>query len=126
MASVKKPGEREIDVCDTACAINKKLVAAVKKKMRDEETLLNLADLFKMFSDSTRVKIIGALLNAEMCVCDIAALTGATVSAVSHQLRVLRGSKLVKFRREGKVVYYSLEDDHVKNIFEQGVSHVCE
>jgi len=98
----------------------------VKKKMRDEETLLNLADLFKMFSDSTRVKIIGALLNAEMCVCDIAALTGATVSAVSHQLRVLRGSKLVKFRREGKVVHYSLEDDHVKNIFEQGVSHVCE
>jgi ArsR family transcriptional regulator len=94
--------------------------------MPEEETLLNLADLFKMFGDSTRVKILCALFNAEMCVCDIAALLGMTQSAISHQLRALRQTKLVKYRRDGKVVYYSLDDDHVKNIFDLGLLHVCE
>ncbi|MDR2485446.1 MAG: metalloregulator ArsR/SmtB family transcription factor [Treponema sp.] len=94
--------------------------------MPDEEVLLDLADLFKMFGDSTRIKIINALLHSEMCVCDIAALLGMTKSAISHQLRSLRQTKLVKFRREGKVVYYSLDDDHVNTIFDQGLLHVCE
>jgi DNA-binding transcriptional ArsR family regulator len=88
--------------------------------------LLDLADLFKMFGDSTRVKIISALLNTEMCVCDIAALLGMSKSAISHQLRSLRQTKLVKFRRDGKTVYYSLDDDHVKTIFAQDLLHVSE
>jgi DNA-binding transcriptional ArsR family regulator len=94
--------------------------------MPDDEALFNLAELFKMFSDSTRIRIMSALLNAEMCVCDIAALLSMTKSAISHQLRSLRQTKLVKSRREGKVVYYSLNDDHVATIFAQGLSHVCE
>jgi DNA-binding transcriptional ArsR family regulator len=94
--------------------------------MPDDEMLFNLADLFKMFGDSTRVRIVSALLHSEMCVCDIAALLGMSKSAISHQLRSLRQTKLVKNRRDGKVVYYSLDDDHVKTIFAQGLSHVSE
>ncbi|MDR1787441.1 MAG: metalloregulator ArsR/SmtB family transcription factor [Treponema sp.] len=116
---------RASDVCETI-VIHRKVVTQARRKMPAEETLLDLADLFKMFSDSTRVKILSALLVSELCVCDLAALVGMTVSAVSHQLRVLRSSKLVKFRREGKIVFYSPADDHVKTIFEQGLSHVCE
>jgi ArsR family transcriptional regulator len=85
-----------------------------------------LAELFKIFGDSTRIKIICALFEAEMCVCDIAALLKMTQSAVSHQLRVLKTSRLVKHRREGKVIYYSLDDEHVKNIFNQGLEHITE
>jgi DNA-binding transcriptional ArsR family regulator len=117
--------EERNDVCETSF-IHEFVVAEVRTKMPDEEILLNLADLFKMFGDSTRVKIISALLNAEMCVCDIAALLGMTKSAISHQLRSLRQTKLVKFRRDGKIVYYSLDDDHVKTIFAQGLLHVSE
>lgn len=94
--------------------------------MPDEENLLDLADLFKVFGDSTRVKILCALFHSEMCVCDIAALLGMTKSAISHQLRVLKQSKLIKNRRDGKVVYYSLDDEHVKTIFDQGLAHVTE
>jgi DNA-binding transcriptional ArsR family regulator len=94
--------------------------------MPDDEALLDLADLFKVFGDSTRVKIICALLRAEMCVCDIAALLGMSKSAISHQLRTLRQTRLVKYRREGKVVYYSLQDEHVGTIFGQGLVHVSE
>jgi DNA-binding transcriptional ArsR family regulator len=94
--------------------------------MPDEEELLVLADLFKMFADSTRVKIISALQLSEMCVCDIAVLLGMTKSAISHQLRALRQTRLVKYRRDGKVVYYSLDDEHVKSIFAQGLLHVGE
>jgi DNA-binding transcriptional ArsR family regulator len=106
--------------------IHEEVVAAVRKEMPADEALLDLADLFKVFSDSTRVKILCALLRAEMCVCDIAALLGMSKSAISHQLRTLRQTRLVKYRREGKVVYYSLEDEHVGNIFDQGLVHVCE
>jgi ArsR family transcriptional regulator len=113
------------DQCDCT-VIHEKTVAAVRKNMPDEERLLDLADLFKMFGDSTRVKIICALFNAPMCVCDIAALLGMSKSAISHQLRSLRQTKLVRFRREGKIVYYSLDDDHVKTIFDQGLAHVGE
>jgi DNA-binding transcriptional ArsR family regulator len=106
--------------------IHEEVVAAVRKEMPGDEILLDLADLFKVFSDSTRIKILYALLRAEMCVCDIAALLGMSKSAISHQLRTLRQTRLVKYRREGKVVYYSLEDEHVGNIFDQGLVHVCE
>jgi DNA-binding transcriptional ArsR family regulator len=94
--------------------------------MPADEHLIDLADLFKVFGDSTRVKIICALFRAEMCVCDIAVLLGMTKSSISHQLRVLKQAKLVEYRRDGKVVYYSLADDHVKNIFDQGLLHVLE
>jgi ArsR family transcriptional regulator len=115
----------DIDKCDCH-VIHEDIVNAVKKKLPNEELLLDLADLFKVFGDSTRVKIISALLHSEMCVCDIAALLGMTKSAISHQLRELRQSKLVKYRREGKVVYYSLDDEHVETLFNQGLTHVSE
>jgi ArsR family transcriptional regulator len=102
------------------------VVKRVKKRMPGEESLFDLAELFKVFGDSTRVRIISALLFAEMCVCDIAALLDMSKSAVSHQLRVLRQSRLVKFRRDGKVVFYSLDDMHVGAIFRQGLAHVSE
>jgi ArsR family transcriptional regulator len=119
----------DIDNCGSSCdcnVIHEDIVRAVKKKLPREELLLDLADLFKVFGDSTRVKIIGALIHSEMCVCDIAALLGMTKSAISHQLRELRQSKLVKHRREGKVVYYSLDDEHVETLFNQGLTHVSE
>ncbi|MDL2238226.1 metalloregulator ArsR/SmtB family transcription factor [Christensenellaceae bacterium OttesenSCG-928-K19] len=115
----------ETDRCDCD-TIHEEVVAQVREKMPEDEDMLNLADLFKVFSDSTRVKIISALQHSEMCVCDIAVLLGMTKSAISHQLRALRQSKLVKNRKEGKVVYYSLDDDHVGTILEQGLIHVRE
>jgi DNA-binding transcriptional ArsR family regulator len=115
----------DIDKCDST-VIHKAVVSKVRKSMPREEVLFDLADLFKVFGDSTRVKIISALLHSEMCVCDIAALLGMTKSAISHQLKELRQTKLVKNRRNGKVVYYSLDDEHVGEIFRQGLVHVCE
>lgn len=106
--------------------IHEEVVNNVKGKLPDDETLYDLGELFKVFGDTTRVKILCALIEAEMCVCDIAALLGMTQSAVSHQLRVLKQSRLVKPRKEGKVVYYSLEDEHVTNIFAQGLVHIKE
>jgi ArsR family transcriptional regulator len=118
-------GREDIDRCDCT-VIHEEVVNRVRKLMPGEEDLFNLADLFKVFGDSTRVRIISALLHSEMCVCDIAALLGMTKSAISHQLRALRQTKLVKYRRDGKVVYYSLADEHVGMIFNQGLTHVCE
>lgn len=115
----------DIDKCDCT-VIHEDVVREVGLLMPEEENLLDLADLFKVFGDSTRVKILCALFHAELCVCDIAALLGMTKSAISHQLRLLKQSKLVKNRRDGKVVYYSLDDEHVKNIFDQGLAHVEE
>ncbi|MDR0641333.1 MAG: metalloregulator ArsR/SmtB family transcription factor [Treponema sp.] len=106
--------------------IHEDVVREVRARMPGEEDLMELADLFKVFGDSTRVRIISALLHAEMCVCDIAALLGMSKSAISHQLRTLRQTKLVKYRREGKVVFYSLDDEHVENIFSQGLTHIGE
>lgn len=94
--------------------------------MPDDEILYDLADLFKIFADSTRIKILYALLESEMCVCDIAQLLGMNQSAISHQLRVLKQSKLVKYRREGKAILYSLADGHVRTILDQGMEHVGE
>ena len=92
----------------------------------DEEILYDLADLFKVFSDTTRIKILFALMNKGLCVADIAEAVGASQSAVSHQLRTLKSSRLVKFQRDGKNVIYSLSDDHVHTMLAQGMSHICE
>lgn len=99
---------------------------ACEAELPDEELLYDLADLFKVFSDTTRIKILYALMEQELCVSDLAALIGATQSAVSHQLRTLKQAHLVKFSRDGKSVLYSLADDHVMTIIAQGMNHVCE
>lgn len=97
-----------------------------EETMPDEEILYDLADLFKVFSDTTRIKILYSLMGGELCVADIASAVGATQSAVSHQLRILKASRLVKFQRDGKNVLYSLSDDHVYTVLAQGMSHICE
>ncbi|EMS73672.1 ArsR/SmtB family transcription factor [Ruminiclostridium cellobioparum] len=106
--------------------IHNDIVDRVKEIIPQEETLYDLAELFKTFGDTTRIKILYALFASEMCVCDIAALLNMTQSAISHQLRVLKQARLVKFRKDGKVVYYSLDDEHVKHIFDQGLHHISE
>ncbi|WP_409967744.1 metalloregulator ArsR/SmtB family transcription factor [Bengtsoniella intestinalis] len=100
--------------------------ARVKALLPQDEDLLDLADLFKLFSDGTRVKILYALLESELCVCDLAEVLNMTQSAISHQLRTLRSGKMVKFRRGGSTIYYSLADDHIFRILEQGMTHVKE
>ncbi|NYC27849.1 ArsR family transcriptional regulator [Clostridium saccharobutylicum] len=114
-----------IDTCNCTM-IHEDIISKVRECIPQEETLYDLADLFKVLGDSTRIKVLCALFQAEMCVCDIAALLGMTQSAISHQLRVLKQARLVKYKREGKVVYYSLDDDHVKRIFDQGLIHISE
>ncbi len=114
-----------IEVCNCTI-IHEDIINKVKEAIPEEETLYDLADLFKVLGDSTRIKVLWALAEAEMCVCDIAALLGMTQSAISHQLRVLKQARLVKYKRNGKVVYYSLDDDHVKSIFNQGLIHISE
>ena len=106
--------------------VHEDVVEQVKENMPDDETLYDLADLFRIFADPTRIKILYVLFEAEVCVCDIAQLLGATQSAISHQLRALKQSKLVKYRREGKTVFYSLADGHVRTILDQGMEHVGE
>lgn len=117
--------KEKLDKCDIT-VIHEEIINSVNKKMPLEETLYDLAELFKVFGDTTRIKILWALAESEMCVCDIAFLLNMTQSAVSHQLRVLKQARLVKYRREGKVVYYCLDDEHVKQIFEQGLVHINE
>ena len=102
------------------------IIDEVRQIMPEDEMLYDLAELFKVFGDTTRIKILYALFSKEMCVCDIADLLGMTHSAISHQLRVLKQARLVKFRKEGKVVYYSLDDSHISQIFDCGLSHIQE
>lgn len=111
--------------CDCT-VIHDEIVNSVRENMPDEESLYDLAEIFKVFGDTTRIKILCALFSSEMCVCDLAVLLNMTQSAISHQLRVLKQARLVKFRRDGKIVYYSLDDDHVKQIFDQGFNHISE
>ena len=106
--------------------IHEDIVVRVKDKLPAEETLYDLAELFKVFGDTTRIKIICALFESEMCVCDLSCLLNMTQSAISHQLRVLKSARLVKFRRKGKVVYYSLDDEHIKHIYDAGLNHISE
>ena len=114
-----------VECCDFIHA-HEEIVEKVRQELPDEDTLYDLSELFRIFGDSTRIRILYVLFEAEMCVCDIAALLGMTQSAISHQLRALKNARLVKARREGKVVFYSLSDDHVKTIINQGMSHVTE
>lgn len=106
--------------------IHDELLSKVTSAMPQEEILYDLAELYKIFGDTTRIKILYALFESEMCVCDIASLLSISVSAVSHQLRVLKTARLVRFRREGKTVFYSLADDHVRSILGQGMEHIAE
>ncbi len=114
---------RNIETCDCT-VIHKDIVEKVKKNLKSDDLLRNLADFFKAFSDSTRLKIVSMLLEEEMCVCDIANVLNMTHSSVSHQLRVLRQLRVVKNRKDGKSVYYSLDDEHVRNILAQGINHI--
>ena len=114
--------DETVDVCE--CVHKHEHIP--KKVIPDEATVYGLADLFKVFGDPTRIRILYALSAGELCVCDIASVLNMTQSAISHQLRVLKQIKLVKFRREGKTVYYSLADAHVETILSQGLEHVQE
>lgn len=106
--------------------INKNKIDDIKNKLLEEDTIIDISELFKVFSDSTRLKIIAVLLEGELCVCDLAYLINSTQSAVSHQLRILKSAKLVKYRKAGKEVYYSVADEHVKKIFLIGKEHINE
>ena len=114
-----------IEFCDCNI-IHEDTIAHVRKSMLKEDEYYDLAEFFKVFSDITRIKILNALILSEMCVCDIGALLNMNHSAVSHQLRILKQTRLVKYRKEGKVVYYSLDDHHIKDIIDQGLNHVNE
>lgn len=125
--AVRQMSEKEttIERCDCD-VIHDDVVMKVRETMPEMETLNDLAELFKVFGDTTRVRILWALDSSEMCVCDIAYLLDMTQSAISHQLRVLKRAQLLRNRRDGKIVYYSLADDHVRTIFDQGFSHISE
>ncbi len=113
------------DVCDSV-EIHSELIKIVNEQLPDEEKLYDLAELFKVFGDSTRIRILFVLSSAEVCVCDLAEALHMTQSAISHQLKILKSSKLVKCRREGKSVFYSLADGHVGTIIKQGMEHIEE
>lgn len=117
--------ERELDCCDSR-EVHEELLSIVREKLPPEEQLYDLAELFKIFGDSTRMRILFVLFEAEVCVCDLAAALSMTVSAVSHQLKILKQAKLVKSRREGRSVFYSLADEHVRTIVSQGMEHIME
>ena len=122
---LKMPEPKNAPECEFLY-VHEEIVQQDNQVMPQEETLFDLTELFKVFGDSTRIKILYVLFEAEMCVCDIAQLLGMTQSAISHQLQVLKKSKLVKYRRDGKTVFYSLADDHVRSILDQGMEHVAE
>lgn len=106
--------------------VHDEIVEEVNERMPDEDTLYDLADFFKVFADSTRIKILYVLMCSEMCVCDLAQILKMTQSAVSHQLRTLKQMDLVRNRRDGKTVFYSLADGHIKTILSQGLEHLEE
>lgn len=115
----------EVECCAVTC-IHDDTIRRVQGRMPEEDTMKELADFYKVFGDPTRIKILCVLLEAEVCVCDLAEILGMTQSAISHQLRVLKQMKLVKNRREGKTVYYSLADGHIQTIISQGMEHIAE
>lgn len=114
-----------VECCDFIHA-HEDIVEKVRGTMPGEDTLYDLTELFRIFADSTRVRILYVLEESEMCVCDLAVLLGMTQSAISHQLRALKNARLVKARRDGKTVFYSLADQHVKTILDQGLEHISE
>ena len=115
----------DVECCDTF-QTHEELLALVSENMPDEDELYDLAELFKVFGDSTRIRILYVLFEAEVCVCDLAQALNMTQSAISHQLKILKQNKLVKSRREGKSVFYSLADGHVRTIIAQGREHIEE
>lgn len=114
-----------IKICEVEF-IDEKKVKAVKKKLLNDSLLAELSEIFKSLSDFTRLKILLALSEQELCVCDIAALTNVSVSAISHQLRLLKNARLVNYRKEGKMVYYSLDDEHINKIVNEAKKHCLE
>ena len=120
---IMKKDEKTVCDCDV---IHDDTVARVRAAMPDKKNFCDLADLYKMFADNTRVKILWALSCEEMCVCDLAVLLNMTKSAISHQLKSLRLANLIKYDKQGKIVFYSLADSHVKDIFEKGFEHITE
>jgi DNA-binding transcriptional ArsR family regulator len=117
--------QNNLEQCEYIC-VHEDIVKEVQKNMPSEEALIDLADFFKVFGDTTRIRILYVLFQSEMCVCDISNLLNMTQSAISHQLRTLKQLQLVKYRREGKTVFYSLSDDHIKIIINQGMEHINE
>ena len=115
----------EIECCEIH-EVHENIVHQIEDGMPSESILQNLADFYKVFGDVTRVKILCVLFQSELCVCDLAEVVGMTQSAISHQLRILKQMKLVKNRREGKIVYYSLADAHIQSILNQGMEHIVE
>ena len=121
----RKIEELENPVCEILC-VHTELIESVRKKLIPGGQVHDLAELFKTLGDPTRVRIMDALAKSEFCVCDLAELLGLSQSATSHQLRVLRSNHLVKYRREGKMVYYSLDDEHVMTLYREGLEHITE
>ena len=117
--------EKEVECCD-AVEVHENLLKIVNETMPEETELYDLAELFKVFGDATRIRILFVLFEAEVCVCDLAQVLQMTQSAISHQLKILKQNKLVKSRREGKSIFYSLADDHVRTIIAQGCDHIEE
>ena len=111
---------------NNACAVHAEIVRRILEKQPSEEKLYDLAELFKAFGDSTRIRILYALFESELCVGDIAYLLNVSQSAVSHQLKILKDAKLVRFRREGKSIIYMLDDDHVRTVIGMGIEHIEE
>ncbi|MCP3964790.1 MAG: helix-turn-helix transcriptional regulator [Lentisphaerae bacterium] len=117
--------KEKIEICHCNI-IHNDIVEEVRKLLPGNDVCINLAEFYKAFADQTRLKILKALLHSEMCVCDLTAALGMTQSAISHQLRILKNMKLVKYRKAGKVIYYSLDDNHIKDIFKAGFDHINE
>lgn len=115
----------DVECCEQI-QVHEDLVNTARAQLPEEDTLYDLAEVFKVFGDSTRIKILYVLFEAEMCVCDIAQLLNMNQSAISHQLRILKQFRLVKSRRDGKQVFYSLDDEHVHSILNQGMEHLTE
>ena len=116
--------QKKDEECCEVCEVHPDLIKVVNDTMPEETELYDLAELFKIFGDSTRIRILFVLFEAEVCVCDLAAVLNMTQSAISHQLRILKQNKLVKSRREGKSIFYSLDDEHVRSIIAQGREHI--
>ncbi len=115
--------ESECDICEQLCE-HPQIIREARAEMLAEETVIRLAEIFKILGEPTRVKILDVLARREMCVCDLAETLHMGQSAISHQLRILRGARLVKFRKEGKEVWYSLDDGHIITLFSKGLEHV--
>lgn len=117
---------KEEVACCAETELHEANISLAQNNLPSDESIYDAAELFKVFGDSTRMKILYLLLESELCVCDIVALLGATQSAVSHQLRILKQSRLIRFRKQGRSVFYSLADEHVRKILDNGMEHIME